>query len=88
MKVNKTYKRKSLISHKSDIKKHFKAEFSIKILSNHNIKYTLALQWLHHVYRTDNTMSKTYTPRRHRRHGQYLKQLLDGAETGLQRPNS
>lgn len=48
--------------------------------------------WLDHVRRMENSripkIMMQYKPRGHRRPGRPLRRLLDGAETGLQRPNS
>ncbi|KAJ4447022.1 hypothetical protein ANN_09010 [Periplaneta americana] len=48
--------------------------------------------WLDHVRRMENSripkIMMQYKPRGHRRPGRSLRRLLDGAETGLQRPNS
>ncbi|KAJ4434293.1 hypothetical protein ANN_22845 [Periplaneta americana] len=48
--------------------------------------------WLDHVRRMENSripkIMTQYKPRGHRRPGRPLRGLLDGAETGLQRPNS
>ncbi|KAJ4428748.1 hypothetical protein ANN_25741 [Periplaneta americana] len=60
-----------------------------------NIK-SRRLRWAghvaHHVRRMENSripkIMMQYKPRGHRRPGRPFKRLLDGAETGLQRPNS
>jgi len=50
--------------------------------------------WLRHVTRMNNNNNRTpkiivnYRPNGRRRIGRPLKRLLDGAETGLSRPNS
>ncbi|KAJ4438975.1 hypothetical protein ANN_14929 [Periplaneta americana] len=50
------------------------------------------LNWLDHVRRMENSripkIMMQYKPRGLRRPGRSLRRLLDGAETGLQRPNS
>ncbi|KAJ4435490.1 hypothetical protein ANN_18106 [Periplaneta americana] len=48
--------------------------------------------WLDHVRRMENSripkIMMQYKPRGHRRPGRSFRRLLDGSETGLQRPNS